>query len=119
LRGRELDAQELIDANAKEFASRGEGMGLTVTQWAAAVLYNGLARYHDAFSAAAAALEDADDLGFWPLATVEFVEAASRSGRADAARPALDLARAPERRRCRGEPLSRRHRSFDSYGITP
>ena len=89
-RGREVDARELIDTNAKEFASRGEGMGVTVTQWAAAVLYNGLARYHDAFSAAEAALEDPDDLGFWPLATVEFVEAASRSGRADAARPALD-----------------------------
>ena len=89
-RGREVAARELIDTNAKEFASRGEGMGLTLTQWAAAVLYNGLARYHDAFSAAEAALDDSDDLGFWPLATVEFVEAASRSGRADAARPALD-----------------------------
>ena len=89
-RGREVDARELIDTNTKEFASRGEGMGLTVTQWAGAVLYNGLARYHDAFSAAEAALEDPDDLGFWPLATVEFVEAASRSGHAEAARPALD-----------------------------
>jgi len=89
-RGRELDARELIDANAKEFASRGEGMGVTVTQWAAAVLYNGLARYHDAFSAAEAALEDPDDLGFWPLATVELVEAASRTGRGGTATAALD-----------------------------
>ncbi|HYL51949.1 MAG TPA: AAA family ATPase [Acidimicrobiia bacterium] len=89
-RGRELEARELIDTNAKEFLSRGEGMGVTQTQWAAAVLYNGLARYHDAFTAAAAALDDSDDLGFWPLATVEFVEAASRSGRVDAAIPALE-----------------------------
>jgi len=65
-------------------------MGLAVTQWAAAVLYNGLARYHDSFSAAEAALEDPDDLGFWPLVTVEFVEAASRTGRGDAARLALE-----------------------------
>jgi DNA-binding NarL/FixJ family response regulator len=89
-RGRELEARELIDTNAREFVSRGEGMGVTQTQWAAAVLYNGLARYHDAFTAAAAALDDSDDLGFWPLATVEFVEAASRSGRVDAAIPALE-----------------------------
>jgi DNA-binding CsgD family transcriptional regulator len=89
-RGRELDARELIDTNAKEFESRGEGMGVTVTQWAAGVLYNGLARYHDAFAAADAALEDPDDLGFWPLATVELVEAASRTGRAEAALPALE-----------------------------
>src|SRR5207248_11100587 len=82
-RGRELDARELIDTNAKEFASRGEGMGVTVTQWATAVLYNGIARYHEAFAAADAALEDPDDLGFWPLVTVELVEAASRTGRAD------------------------------------
>jgi DNA-binding CsgD family transcriptional regulator len=89
-RGRELDAQELIDANAKEFASRGEGTGVSVTHWAAAVLYNGLARYHDAYSAAEAVLEDPDDLSFGPFATVELVEAASRTGRGDAAVPALE-----------------------------
>ncbi len=89
-RGRELDAQKLIDANAKEFASRGEGTGVSVTRWAAAALYNGLARYHEAFSAAEAVLEDPDDLSFGPFATVELVEAASRTGRADTARPALD-----------------------------
>jgi DNA-binding CsgD family transcriptional regulator len=89
-RGRELDAQELINSNAKEFASRGEGTGVSVTHWAAAVLYNGLARYHDAYSAAEAVLEDPDDLSFGPFATVELVEAASRIGRADAAVPALE-----------------------------
>jgi DNA-binding CsgD family transcriptional regulator len=86
----ELDALEFIEGNAKEFASRGEGMGVTVTRWATAVLFNGLSRYHDAFAAAEAALEDPDDLGFWPLATVELIEAASRTGRADSARSALD-----------------------------
>jgi DNA-binding CsgD family transcriptional regulator len=88
-RGRELEARELIDANAKEFASRGEGMGVTVTHWATAVLYNGLARYDEAFAAARAALEDLED-PVWPLATVEFIEAASRIGRADAALPTLE-----------------------------
>jgi DNA-binding CsgD family transcriptional regulator len=89
-RGRELDAQEVIDANAKEFASRGEGTGVSVTHWAAAVLCNGLARYNDAYSAAEAVLEDPDDLSFGPFATAELVEAASRIGRADAATPALE-----------------------------
>jgi len=89
-RGQEPEARNFIDTNAKEFAARGEGMGVTLTQWAVAVLYNGLARYQDAFSAAEAALEDPDDLGFWPLATVEFVEAASRTGRAETALPTLE-----------------------------
>jgi DNA-binding CsgD family transcriptional regulator len=90
LRGREVDARELIDANANEFASRGEGTGISVTRWAAAVLYNGLARYDQAFSAAEAVLKDPDDLSFGPFAAVELVEAASRTGRADVAQAALD-----------------------------
>ena len=138
-RGREVDARELIDTSAKEFASRGEGMGLTLTQWAAAVLYNGLARYHDAFSAAEAALERlrrprvlaAGDgrvrRGGEPVRTRRRCAAGPRPprgsdlgkwhalGRGDR----RSIASAPERRRCRGEPLPRRHRSFDSYGIAP
>ena len=90
LRGREHEARELIDANAKDFASRGEGMGVTLTQWAAALLYNGIARYDDAFIAADAALENPRELWFSPWATVELIEAASRSGRAAAAAPALE-----------------------------
>ncbi|HEX3519242.1 MAG TPA: hypothetical protein VHT29_09440, partial [Solirubrobacteraceae bacterium] len=89
-RGREHDACRLIDANARDFASRGEGMGVTLAQWAAAVLYNGLARYHDAFVAAEEALEDPRELWFSPWATVELIEAASRTGRAVAAASALE-----------------------------
>ncbi len=90
-RGRELDPRELIDTNAKEFASRGEGMG--VTQHAMGdrrAVQRTRSRYYDAFSPQRLRSRTRDVLGFWPLATVEFVEAASRSGRADAARPALD-----------------------------
>ena len=89
-RGREHDARELIDANAKEFASRGEGTGISLTRWAAAALYNGLARYHEAFSAAEAVLENPNDLSFGPFATLELVEAASRTGQADTAMAALE-----------------------------
>jgi len=90
LHGREHEGRELIDANSKDFASRGEGMGVTLTQWAAALLYNGIARYDDAFIAADAALENPRELWFSPWATVELIEAASRSGRTAAAAPALE-----------------------------
>jgi DNA-binding CsgD family transcriptional regulator len=90
LHGREHEARELIDANAKDFASRGEGMGVTLTEWATALLYNGVGRYDDAFLAADAALENPRSLWFSPWAMVELIEAASRSGRAAAAAPAME-----------------------------
>jgi DNA-binding CsgD family transcriptional regulator len=89
-RGREQEARELIDSNAKDFASRGEGMGVSLVGWATAVLYNGLGRYDEAFDAAQDALDDPRELWYWPWATVEVIEAASRSGRVRAAHPALE-----------------------------
>jgi DNA-binding CsgD family transcriptional regulator len=89
-RGREGDARQVIDASTKDFASRGDGLGLTIALWATAVLSNALARYQDAFAAAQEALEDPYEVSFSPLATVELVEAASRMGREDAAAPALE-----------------------------
>ncbi len=56
-------------------------MGVTLTRCAGAVLYNGLARYEEAYIAADEALEDPYELWFWPWATVELIEAASRTGR--------------------------------------
>ena len=88
--GREGDARQLIDASTQDFASRGDGLGLTIALWATAVLDNALARYEDAFAAAEAAIEDPYEVSFSPLATVELVEAASRIGREDAAVPALE-----------------------------
>jgi DNA-binding CsgD family transcriptional regulator len=88
--GREGDARQLIDASTKDFASRGDGLGLTIALWATAVLDNALARYQDAFAAAEEALEDPYEVSFSPLATVELVEAASRIGREDAAAPELE-----------------------------
>jgi DNA-binding CsgD family transcriptional regulator len=88
--GREGDARQLIDASTKDFASRGDGLGLSIALWATAVLNNGLARYQDAFAAAEEALEDPYEVSFSPLATVELVEAASRIGREDAAVPELE-----------------------------
>jgi DNA-binding CsgD family transcriptional regulator len=89
-RGREGEARQLIEASAKDFADRGEGMGLSLAHWATAALCNGLARYEDAFVAAEQALEDPSELWFFPWATVELIEAASRIGKGVAAVPALE-----------------------------
>ncbi len=70
-----------------------KGVGLTVSQWVTAALYNGLARYDDAFTAAADATTDPHELWFSTFATVELIEAASRSGRTDRAAEAFDLLR--------------------------
>jgi hypothetical protein len=43
-RGRQAEADELIEAGTKEVVHRGEGEGLTFVHWATAVLYNGLGR---------------------------------------------------------------------------
>jgi DNA-binding CsgD family transcriptional regulator len=88
-RGHEDDARPLIDTAAEDFTARGEGMGLSLTRWAAAVLGNGVARYDEAFAAAADALADPDELWYSPWATVELIEAASRTGRTAAAETAL------------------------------
>ena len=48
LRGREAEAISLIDSSRADAARRGEGIGLSVLDWAEAVLYNGLGRYEDA-----------------------------------------------------------------------
>jgi DNA-binding CsgD family transcriptional regulator len=88
-RGREDELTPLAHASTQEFLARGEGMGLTVTHWVTAALYNGLARYEDAFAAAAQAAADPRELWFSTFALVELVEAASRSGRAERAEAAL------------------------------
>jgi DNA-binding CsgD family transcriptional regulator len=90
LRGREHEAHEVIHANAKDFADRGEGMAVSMALWATAALYNSLARYEDAFVAAEQALADPYELWFSPSATVELIEAASRSGRYTAASAGLE-----------------------------
>jgi DNA-binding CsgD family transcriptional regulator len=89
-RGYEQEARELIDASAKDFAARGEGMGVTLTRFAAAALCNGLAQYDEAYVAAVEALEDPYELWFWPCSTVELIEAASRSRKTLAAIPAFE-----------------------------
>jgi tetratricopeptide (TPR) repeat protein len=83
-RGREAEASKL-KAIVKEVASRGEGLGVTVTQWARAVLYNGLGRDEDALAAAERASGHPEDLAFFKL-----IVAAVRSGNMERAAAALE-----------------------------
>ena len=85
LQGRETEASELVQTTLEELVPRGEGFGVTVTEWASALLYNGLCRYEDALAAAAQASEHFDDLGASTWALPELIEAAIRSRDAELA----------------------------------
>ena len=74
--GREANAAELIEPSIG-VVSRGEGMGVSVIQWAGAVLYNGLGRYDDAV-AVARHVGERPYQAAWALP--ELIEAATRSG---------------------------------------
>jgi len=85
-RGREPEAISLIDKSRVDATQRGEGIGLSVLDWAQAVLYNGLGRYDEACRSALRVFEYPHDLGGptgW--GTVELIEAAVRAGTADVA----------------------------------
>jgi len=79
-RGQEAQAAQLIQTATEDVGHRGEGEGLSVIQWAAAVLYNSLGRYEEALAAAQQASEDSPVVRFAGWALVELVEAAVRSG---------------------------------------
>jgi DNA-binding CsgD family transcriptional regulator len=104
-RGREPEASRLIQTTAEDFLARGEGMGLTLVQWATALLHNGLARYDNALAAAEQAAEDPHELWFSPWTMVELIEAATRSGREERAANALEVL--SETTRASGTPWAR------------
>jgi len=80
LRGREAEATALIETINREARRRGEGIALSVTAWAAGVLYNGFGRYDDALAAARHASDHPFDLGTSSWAMAEVIEAAVRRG---------------------------------------
>jgi DNA-binding CsgD family transcriptional regulator len=84
LRGRP-DAIAFIDDSRSDVARRGEGIGLSVLDWAQAVLYNGLGRYEEARAAALRATELPHNLSSSNWGMAELVEAAARSGSPDLA----------------------------------
>jgi len=87
-RGQKDAALTLIEAGRADATSRGEGRGLSWTEYATALLGNGLGEYETALTAAQSACEQ-DDLGLVAWAMIELVEAASRCGRPDVAAPTV------------------------------
>ena len=90
LQGREREASALMKTVTTMTEAVGSGLHVRVAQWAAAVLYNGLARYDDAASAARQVT--ANDIDPYPSmwCLPELVEAAARIGESDLARRALE-----------------------------
>ncbi len=88
--GRETEALRLMDEALQLVQQTGEGLGVAVTQYARAVLFNGLCQYEEAFEAATAAdLPDAEGLAMSSTVMAEIVEAAARIGRPEEAARAL------------------------------
>jgi ATP/maltotriose-dependent transcriptional regulator MalT len=88
-RGQASTAVNLVGVMMSGARARGEGCAISAAHYAAAILYNGLGRYELALDSArhAAAL---DDIVISSWALPEVVEAASRSGRPEVARDAVD-----------------------------
>jgi DNA-binding CsgD family transcriptional regulator len=88
-RGDQAEASALIEATTREVTLRGEGLGITVAEWANAMLNNGLGHYQQAMTAAQRAT------GYQPFvpasnwALVELIGAAARSGMNEIAADAL------------------------------
>jgi RNA polymerase sigma factor (sigma-70 family) len=89
LRGHQAEASYLIEHSRADLTHRGEGVGLSMLDWAEAVLYNGLGRYEDARAAALRATEHPHALAASNWGMVELIEAAARAGTPDLAHDAL------------------------------
>jgi DNA-binding CsgD family transcriptional regulator len=88
-RGSQAEAVPLIEATLEQAAAAGQGAAVTWADWVAAILYNGLGRYHEALaSARQAAGYKLVHLSVWALP--ELVEAAARTGNTGLAADALD-----------------------------
>lgn len=87
-RGREVLASELVDATIEDARYDDLGRATALTDYANAVLYNGLGRYQDAVAAAQRACAR-EDLGLIGWACLELVEAGVRSDARTVAADAL------------------------------
>jgi DNA-binding CsgD family transcriptional regulator len=88
-RGDSEVARELIETTLREAGSRGEGIGVAISEYARAVLCNGSGQYDEALAAACSASEQREVVAEnWGLS--ELIEPATRTGRTDLATDALD-----------------------------
>jgi DNA-binding CsgD family transcriptional regulator len=88
-RGGEQEVGELVEATMGSVVARGEGIGVLISQWARAVLANGLGRHDEALVAAREGAEHPYHAGpvHWSLS--ELVEAAAKSGQPEPAAEAF------------------------------
>jgi len=87
-RGRAHEARPLIEATILEAGSRGEGVGLAISEYARAVLCNAAGDYDEAVAAARSASEHREMVAEnWGLP--ELIEAAAQAGERDLASDAL------------------------------
>ncbi len=89
LRGVEADVWPLIATTIEQAGAARQMMGVTCANWAAAILYNGLARYDDAMNAGLVCTQIAELwVSVWVLP--EVIEAAVRIDEEQVARDSLD-----------------------------
>jgi DNA-binding CsgD family transcriptional regulator len=88
LQGDEAHATEVMTTIEREATTRGQGIVLTFSEHARALLYNGLGKYKLSLAAAQRAT-DHDEMGSSSWALPELIEAASRSANPDLAADAL------------------------------
>jgi DNA-binding CsgD family transcriptional regulator len=87
--GRVEEATAQIAATTQDAIARGEGLGVDLARWTAAVLHNGVCRYEDALATASPANKDMPGLYLSTWMLPERIEAAVRCGQPDVARAAL------------------------------
>ena len=88
-RGQATTASSLVEVMTREAHARGEGCAIAFAEYATATLHNGLGQYELASDAAQKA-SASNEIVTSSWALYELVEAASRSGRLDVARDAVD-----------------------------
>jgi DNA-binding CsgD family transcriptional regulator len=90
-RGQDGNLSRMLDAAHEEAMARGEGIGVSVTQWVRALFHNGRGEYESALAAARQVIERPSALDNqlnWVLP--ELVEAAVRSGHRQLAHHAVE-----------------------------
>jgi DNA-binding CsgD family transcriptional regulator len=88
--GKEAEAVTLAKSLTADVSRRGEGVGLTIVEWAMAVLYNGIGDYHQAMTSAQGGIEQFGTMTVPPWGAVELIEAATRTGNRNLAANAFD-----------------------------
>jgi DNA-binding CsgD family transcriptional regulator len=88
-RGRVPEASALVAATTRASADRGEGLGIDLARWSAAILHNGVGQYAEALAMAAPASAELPGLLVSTWMLPERVEAAVRCEQPQLARSAL------------------------------